>query len=204
MPSGSLFTTLRQSSIQPIVPKPKVTSITTQTKRLLQSNHNTVETPMAIRISAPPIVGVPRLARCDCMPYSRIGWPIFNSARRRITHGPNARPISSAVIAASTARKVRNWKTRRKPSASGYIDCNHWARLSSISSFSPAGPATTRSICMKREPLTSNDATAGSSLAAPTIAGASSKCRAPAPNARTACAHSAPAHQNCSMPRSLA
>ena len=61
MPSGFLWTTLRQSSTQPIAPKPIVTSITIQTKRLLQSNHSSVETPMPIRINTPPIVGVPLL-----------------------------------------------------------------------------------------------------------------------------------------------
>jgi hypothetical protein len=96
MPSGFLSTTLRQSSTQPMAPKPKVTSITTQTKRLLQSNHSTVDTPMPISTSTPPIVGVPRLARWACTPYSRIGWPIFSSASLRITQGPKARPISSA------------------------------------------------------------------------------------------------------------
>ena len=67
MPSGFFCTTLRQSSAQPMAPKPKVTSSTIQTKRLLQSNHSSVDTPMPIRISTPPIVGVPLLARCDCM-----------------------------------------------------------------------------------------------------------------------------------------
>ena len=51
------------------------------------------------------------------MPYSRMGWPIFISVSLRITHGPNARPISSEVIAAITARKVMYWNTRRKPSS---------------------------------------------------------------------------------------
>src|SRR5918911_3718478 len=60
-----------------------------------------------------------------------MGWPIFSSASRLMTHGPNARPISSAVIAAITARKVMYWKTRKKPN-SGDSVCNHCARLSSI------------------------------------------------------------------------
>ena len=68
MPSGFLRTTLRQSSAQPMAPKPKVTIMTIQTKRLLQSNHSNVDTPMPIRISTPPIVGVPLLLRCDSMP----------------------------------------------------------------------------------------------------------------------------------------
>jgi hypothetical protein len=101
-----LPTTLRQSSTQPMVPKPSVTTITIQTKRLLQSNQSSVETPMAIRINTPPIVGVPLLTKCACTPSLRIGWPIFSSVRRRITQGPKARPINNAVSAAITARNV--------------------------------------------------------------------------------------------------
>ena len=63
MPSGSLLTTLRQSSTQPIAPKPSVTSSTIQTKRFDNSNHSRVETVMQNRISTPPMVGVPLLTR---------------------------------------------------------------------------------------------------------------------------------------------
>src|SRR5690349_4454653 len=48
-----------------------------------------------------------------------------------MTHGPNARPISSAVSAAITARKVMYWNTRKKAN-SGESVCSHWARLSSM------------------------------------------------------------------------
>src|SRR3954465_8535697 len=41
------------------------------------------------------------------------------------------RPISSAVIAAITARKVMYWNTRRNPN-SGLIVCSHVVRLSSM------------------------------------------------------------------------
>jgi hypothetical protein len=68
MPSGFLCTTLRQSSAQPMAPKPIVTTMTIQTKRLLQSNQSRVETPMPSRMSTPPIVGVPVLAWCDSTP----------------------------------------------------------------------------------------------------------------------------------------
>src|SRR2546425_4540605 len=132
MPSGFFCTTLRQSSTQPMAPKPSVTISTIHTKRLLQSNHSKVDTPMPMRISTPPIVGVPLFARWACTPYSRIGWPIFSSARRLMTQGPNARPISSAVIAAITARKVMYWKTRRKPKCSGSTLCSHNPRLCSM------------------------------------------------------------------------
>src|SRR5437762_13305773 len=48
-----------------------------------------------------------------------------------MTHGPNARPISSAVSAAITARKVMYWKTRKKPNSGDWV-CSHWARLNSM------------------------------------------------------------------------
>ena len=64
IPSGFFCTTLRQSSTQPMAPKPIVTTITIHTKRLLQSNQSSVDTPMPIRISTPPIVGVPLFAMC--------------------------------------------------------------------------------------------------------------------------------------------
>ena len=111
MPSGSLCTTLRQSSAQPIAPKPKVTISTIQTKRLLRSNQSRVEMPIASNTSTPPMVGVPLLLRCVCNAYSRIGWPIFRLIRRRMTKGPAISPINKAVIAAITARKVRYWNT---------------------------------------------------------------------------------------------
>ena len=68
MPSGSLRTTLRQSSTQPIAPKPSVTASTIQTKRLVRSNHSSVEIAIASRISTPPMVGVPLLLRCVSIP----------------------------------------------------------------------------------------------------------------------------------------
>src|SRR4051812_15822780 len=65
------------------------------------------------------------------MPYERIGWPILSEARRRITHGPKTRPMTSDVIAAMTARKVMYWNTRMKPNSGEYA-CSHCDRLSSM------------------------------------------------------------------------
>ena len=62
--------------------------------------------PIAMRISTPPMVGVPDLIRCVCGPSVRTAWPIFFAASQRITRGPAAKEISSAVIAASTVRSV--------------------------------------------------------------------------------------------------
>ena len=58
------------------------------------------------RISAPPMVGVPALARCVCGPSSRTDWPIFMRASHAIMRGPTMNEITSAVIVASTARSV--------------------------------------------------------------------------------------------------
>ena len=68
MPSGSLCTTLRQSSTHPMAPNPSVTASTIQTKRLVMSNHSSVEIAMDSSTSTPPMVGEPLLARCDCIP----------------------------------------------------------------------------------------------------------------------------------------
>jgi len=67
MPSGFLCTTLRQSSAQPMAPKPSVTMSTIHTKRLLQLNHSSVDSAIENRISTPPMVGVPPLVRCVCI-----------------------------------------------------------------------------------------------------------------------------------------
>src|ERR1035437_6862684 len=68
MPSGSLCTTLRQSSTQPMAPKLKVTISTIQTKRFDRSTHNSVEIVIANSTSTPPMVGVPLLLGCEAMP----------------------------------------------------------------------------------------------------------------------------------------
>ena len=66
---------------------------------------------MAVRISAPPMVGVPFLAKWVCGPSVRTDWPTFSAVSLRITHGPSSRLNASAVSAAITARKVVYWKT---------------------------------------------------------------------------------------------
>jgi hypothetical protein len=61
---------------------------------------------IAIRISAPPMVGVPDLTRCVSGPSWRTAWPIFLAASQRITRGPAMKEMINAVIAASTVRRV--------------------------------------------------------------------------------------------------
>ena len=58
------------------------------------------------RISSPPIVGVPALARCVCGPSCRITCPIWNSRRRRISIGPSTRLSASAVTLAPAVRNT--------------------------------------------------------------------------------------------------
>jgi hypothetical protein len=48
----------------------------------------------------PPIVGVPRLAWCDCGPSSRISCPYFKRRSPSMTRPPKTSEMSSAVIAA--------------------------------------------------------------------------------------------------------
>jgi hypothetical protein len=52
------------------------------------------------------MVGVPALTRWVCGPSLRTDWPIFFAASQRISGGPKRKEIDSAVIVASTARKV--------------------------------------------------------------------------------------------------
>jgi hypothetical protein len=61
---------------------------------------------MAIRISTPPMVGVPDLLRCVCGPSLRTAWPIFLAASQRMTRGPAMSDSIKAVSAASTVRSV--------------------------------------------------------------------------------------------------
>ncbi len=52
------------------------------------------------------MVGVPVLTRCVCGPSVRTDWPIFFAVSQRIIAGPKTKEMPSAVIVASTARKV--------------------------------------------------------------------------------------------------
>ena len=89
-----------------MAPKPKVTASTAQTKRLPRSDHSSVAISIEISTSAPPMVGVPALVRCDFGPSSRTDWPILEAVSLRITSGPVSNDIASAVRQASTARNV--------------------------------------------------------------------------------------------------
>ena len=60
-----------------MAPNPQVTNSTIQMKRLLKSPHSKVAMAIAISTSAPPMVGVPALTKCDCGPSSRTDWPML-------------------------------------------------------------------------------------------------------------------------------
>jgi hypothetical protein len=59
------------------MPKARVTSSTTHTRRLRRSPQSSVVTTIETRISAPPMVGVPAFVRCERGPSSRTAWPIL-------------------------------------------------------------------------------------------------------------------------------
>ena len=107
MPLGSRLTIFSQSSYQPIAPKAAITASTSHTYLLRRSPHSNTEAATEIRISAPPMVGVPALEKWVLGPSSRIGWPPLYWARRRITAGPHHSDSSNAVSAARMPRKVR-------------------------------------------------------------------------------------------------
>ena len=61
---------------------------------------------MLVRIISPPIVGVPRLARCVCGPSARIGCPLpWRTRSQPMKRGPMIRPMNSAVATAAPVRK---------------------------------------------------------------------------------------------------
>ena len=68
---------------------------------------------MAVRISEPPMVGVPFLTRCVCGPSLRTACPTLSAVSLRIVHGPSSSENARAVSAAITARKVVYWKIFR-------------------------------------------------------------------------------------------
>ena len=89
-----------------MVPKASVTRSTTHTRRFDRSPQNSVVRLIDTRISAPPMVGVPALVRCERGPSSRTAWPILYAVSLRITYGPRISDTASAVRQASTARSV--------------------------------------------------------------------------------------------------
>ena len=131
MPSGFLCTTLRQSSTQPMAPKPKVTSITIQTKRLVQSNHSSVRDADAdqdqhaahgrraalgqVRLHA---VVADRLADLQLGQAADHPGPEGQADQQR-RHGRHHRAEGQVLEDAQEAEFGRS-------------ACSHWARLSSM------------------------------------------------------------------------
>ena len=72
-----------------------------------RSAHSTVLMAIAVRISAPPIVGVPAFGRCVDGPDSRTGCPTWFIDSFAIIRGPMTNDSTSAVSAPRIARSVR-------------------------------------------------------------------------------------------------
>src|SRR5439155_24079499 len=89
-----------------MAPKPAVVSTAIQTYTLVRFDHNNVGTSAAVRMSSPPIVGVPAFGLCVVGPSARITCPIWNSRSFRTIHGPSARLIASAERLAAAVRDV--------------------------------------------------------------------------------------------------
>ena len=89
-----------------MAPVPNMTASSSHTYLFDRSAHSRVVMPIDIRISVPPMVGVPALTRWVCGPSLRTAWPTFSSVSLRMTQGPENSPMPSAVRLASTARSV--------------------------------------------------------------------------------------------------
>ena len=100
--------TLVRSSQTPISPKPPVARTATHTYRLVRLAHTKVVAMIAVRMTMPPIVGVPFFVRCRSGVSSRIVSPPCCSTRsRRISHGAISSEMISAEIRAMNERNVR-------------------------------------------------------------------------------------------------
>ena len=73
----------------------------------------------------------------------------------RIIRGPMTNEMTSAVMQASTARRVMYWKTLNARTVSGEQRLQPQEHQYPPSGAAPVSAATTRSMRMKREPLTS-------------------------------------------------
>jgi hypothetical protein len=52
-------------------------------------------------MTVPPIVGVPRLVRCEVGPSSRMNWPYCRFTNHLMNHGVPSRASTSEVAAAT-------------------------------------------------------------------------------------------------------
>jgi hypothetical protein len=90
--------------MKPITPQPAVTAVARSTKPLLMSDHSTVGMISVKRIRLPPMVGVPRLEKCDLGPSSRTTWPSWIFCRVRMNQGYRTSDRTSAVSVAARIR----------------------------------------------------------------------------------------------------
>ena len=97
------------------------------------------------------MVGVPAFVRCVAGPSCRMICPIWNSRSFRIIHGPRTSPSASAVMLATAVRNVM-YRVTFNTESHGVSGGSRWIEHQANSAFSRA---TTRSVPMPREPLTS-------------------------------------------------
>ena len=81
-----------------------MTSSASQTSVLRRSHQRIVAAISARMMSAPPIVGVPRLEACAAGPSSRITSPSCRSRARRMNQGATKKVMSSEVSVAIPMR----------------------------------------------------------------------------------------------------
>ncbi len=98
--------TFTKSSANPTAPTPASVPRAIHTNRLGTSIQSKVARITEKRMSRPPIVGVPALARCVLGPSARIDWATWNFLSIRIVAGPSASERIRAVTAAIAVRNV--------------------------------------------------------------------------------------------------
>ena len=152
------------------------------------------------RISAPPMVGVPALTRWVCGPSSRTAWPIFIAVRRRIMAGPTM----NEIVKRRQRRQHRAQRDVVEHVEGADVLRQPLSQPDATLAVCTSKLFTTRSICMKREPLTST-VTSGASRFSRSASNSSmrSKCSAPAPNAAPAARLRSPSAQQTDSPAPL-
>ena len=178
-PFGLRWTTLRQSSTQPTAPKPSVTSSTTQTKRLSRSPHSSVVIDDRHQDQ--------RAAHRRRAGLDEVRLRAVVAHRLADLHPRQPRDHPRADDERDDERGHRRQHRAQRDVAEHVERADVLARATRSSSSSISAPpppsrrssaATTRSMRMKREPLTSSVVARARvrARAAPTSASTSAKC----------------------------
>src|SRR4029078_8934765 len=82
--------------------------------------HSSPENETEIRMSRPPMVGVPRLARWLCGPSTRIGCPVPWRSRREVQeHGRDRRRVLPAQVGDEPGAEQQADEQRRRARRAG-------------------------------------------------------------------------------------